>query len=77
MADTPDPDDIVDAAAANAARGVSSVDADGQKTTALDPLKQLDVADRIAAREAVNSGRTGWGGMLRKAKAIFGGNGPQ
>jgi len=47
-----DADDIRDAAAANAAAGISSQSSDGVQTTALDPLKQMQVADKVAANAA-------------------------
>lgn len=77
MADTPEPDDIADAAAENAARGVTSVDADGQKTTALDPIKQLDVADRLEKRAAAKASGNGWLRGFRKARIVPPGAGPQ
>lgn len=49
---TPDADDIRDAAATSAEAGISSHTADGVSTTAMDPIKQLDVADRVARRTA-------------------------
>jgi len=47
-----DADDIRTAAAANAAAGISSAASDGQQTTALDPEKQMRVADKVAANAA-------------------------
>lgn len=47
-----DADDIRDAAATNAADGIVSHTADGVSTTAADPLKQLQVADKLAANSA-------------------------
>lgn len=47
-----DADDIRDAAAANAAAGISSHANDGTQTTAMDPLKQMQVADKVAANAA-------------------------
>lgn len=77
MADTPDSDDIADAAATRAARGVASVDADGQKTVSLDPEKMLDVADRIEKRAAVKAGGNAWLRGFRKARIVPPGAGPQ
>jgi hypothetical protein len=59
-----DADDIATAAATNAASGVSSHAADGTQTTALDPIKQLDVADRVASHAAQASMRTRNGGFF-------------
>lgn len=47
-----DADDIRDAAAANAVAGISSHANDGTQTTAMDPLKQMQVADKVAANAA-------------------------
>lgn len=47
-----DADDIRDAAATNAASGIASSSSDGQQVTALDPEKQLRVADKVAANAA-------------------------
>lgn len=47
-----DADEIRDAAAANAAAGISSHANDGTQTTAMDPEKQLRVADKVAANSA-------------------------
>lgn len=72
---TPTAQEIIDAAAQNAADGVASAQADGQSATAMDPVKQLQAADRIAAREmaatsSANGGpRSGWS-MCRNARAI-------
>jgi len=52
-------EEIATAAAANAAAGISSQSSDGVQTTAIDPMKQLDVADRLAKASAVSSNRTG------------------
>jgi len=54
-----DADDVRDQAATLAAAGISSASSDGQQTTALDPEKLLNVADRLANRSAVSSNRTG------------------
>lgn len=48
-------EEIAAAAASNAAAGISSQATDGVQTTAIDPMKQLDVADRIAQRSAVSA----------------------
>lgn len=77
MADTPDPDEIAAAAAANAARGVDQVTTDGQTTKALDPLKQLELADRLAAREAARTSGSSWVRMIRKARLVPPGGGPE
>lgn len=69
------PDEIAAAAAQAAAEGVASATVEGRSATAIDPLKQLDVADRIQARQALtgtnsNGGpRSGWG-ATRPARAI-------
>lgn len=47
-----DADDIRDAAATSAAAGISSHTTDGVSTTAMDPLKQMEVADKVAANAA-------------------------
>lgn len=47
-----DADDIREAAAANAVDSVESMTTDGQSATARDPLKQLQVADKLAANSA-------------------------
>ena len=71
----PTADEIAAAAALTAAEGVQSATADGQSVTSIDPLKQLDVADRIAKREALagtnpqGGSRSGWG-MLRRARVV-------
>jgi hypothetical protein len=67
--------EIATAAATTAADGVQSATADGQSATAIDPLKQLDVADRIAARESLaganpqGGSRSGWR-TLRPAQVV-------
>jgi hypothetical protein len=72
---TPTAQEILDAAAQNAADGVQSAQADGQSATAMDPIKQLQAADRIAAQKSAsgtnaNGGpKSGWG-MCRNARAI-------
>ena len=69
----PTPDEIADAAALAAEEGVQSASVDGNSATALDPMKMLDVADRIAARTAAAaSGGCGWSG-LAKSRVIPGG----
>jgi hypothetical protein len=50
-----DSNDIQDAAATNAARGLSSTSVDGRSASALSPLTQLDVADRVARNEALEA----------------------
>lgn len=72
---TPTAQEIIDAAAQNAADGVQSAQADGQSATAMDPLKQIEAADKIAARALLagtgtNGGaKSGWRG-LRAARAV-------
>jgi methylmalonyl-CoA mutase cobalamin-binding subunit len=72
---TPTPDEIIDAAAQNAADGVASGQVDGRQVTAIDPLKQLDVADKVATKAAVagtnpqGGSKSGWR-TLRAARAI-------
>jgi hypothetical protein len=73
----PDSDDIADAAAENAARGVESVTTDGATTRALDPLKQLELADKLAAREAARTSGSGWLRLIRKARLVPPGGGPE
>lgn len=48
----PDADDISDAAAQAATDGVESFSDGTNSVRQMDPMKQLDVADRLAAREA-------------------------
>lgn len=69
----PTADEIAEAAATAAQEGVQSATVDGNSATAIDPLKQLDVADRIAARTAAaaNNG-CGWSG-LAKSRVVPGG----
>lgn len=75
MATTPTPDEIRDAAAQSAAEGVASAQGDQGSVTAMDPLKQLEVADRVATKAAVagtnpqGGNKSGWR-TLRAAKAI-------
>lgn len=72
---TPTPAEIAAAAAEVAAGGVQSATTGDQTTTAMDPLKQIDTADRLAAREMLaaanpqGGARSGWRG-LRMAQAI-------
>lgn len=66
-----DADDVREAAATNATSSVDSMTSDGQSATARDPLKQLDVADRLAANTAGAKGHLG----LRFSKIIPGGTG--
>lgn len=80
---TPTPDEIVDAAAANAASGVASATADGQSATAMDPLKQLKMADAVATRAALtgpnsSGGRSkgAWGRVAKAQRAELPGGGP-
>lgn len=72
---TPTPEEIADAAAQSADDGIQSVTVDGRTTVAMDPVKQLDVADRLAERSAL-SGANANGGPVsawnrtRAARAI-------
>ena len=72
---TPTAQEILDAAAQNAADGVASAQADGQSATAMDPTEQIKAADMIAARTALtgtgtNGGaKSGWR-RLRAARAV-------
>lgn len=47
-----EPSDIRDAVATDAEAGIQSVAADGTQVTAQDPMKRLDVADRLDGRTA-------------------------
>lgn len=75
----PTPDELRTDAAVNTASGISSASADGCSTAALDPIKQLDAADRLDARAAIDYAvpRAGFMAMLlgRKGRARFGGPG--
>ncbi len=68
------PDDILDAAATAAAEGVAAATGDGQSAVAMDPLKQIQVADKLASRAALagtnpqGGPRSGWG-CLRPGQA--------
>ena len=72
---TPTPNEIADAAAELVADGVAAAASDGQSVTAMDPMKQLDVADRLASRtlgqqaNAAGGSRSPWG-MTRIARAV-------
>lgn len=73
---TPTPEQIRDAAAAAAAEGVASAQADGQSATAMDPLKQIAAADALAARAALSGAAPGGGSksgwrLLRPARPIL------
>jgi len=59
----PTPADIEEAAALAATEPASS-SVDGETTVGLDPLKALDVADRLAAREASRQRQSGWRGVI-------------
>lgn len=69
------PTEIAEAAADLAVDGVSAASGDGESVTAMDPMKQLDVADRLAGRtlaQQVNANggsRSPWG-MTRIARAV-------
>lgn len=71
----PTASELYDAAATLAEEGVQSATVDGRSATSMDPLKQIQVADAIAARELLagtndNGGpRSGWG-LCRPARAI-------
>lgn len=68
---TPTPDEIIDAAAQNAADGVASGKVDGREVVAIDPLKQLEVADEIAKRATGPNPQGGrkspWRGTISRA----------
>ena len=72
---TPTPDEIADAAATTAEAGIEKSELDGEMMTAMDPMKQLDVADRLASRSlgqqanAAGGSRSPWG-MTRIARAV-------
>lgn len=68
-------DEIATAAALNAASGISSHANDGTQTTALDPMKQLDVADRLAAREVQATLRNRNGGFFGITHRVIPGRG--
>ena len=59
-------DEIAAAAATSAEAGISSQSSDGVQTTAMDPLKQMQVADKVAANAA--GARTHFG--LRFTKLV-------
>lgn len=63
---TPTAEDLRNAAAANTVAGVSSAAGDGQQMTALDPLKQMQVADKVAANSAARQPHFG----LRMVKLV-------
>lgn len=71
----PTPDEIADAAAAAASDGIQSASLDGEAATQLSPMTQLDVADRLRGRTALdvpnpNGGaETGWN-FLRPARGL-------
>ncbi len=71
----PTASELYDAAATLAEEGVQSATVDGRSATAIDPLKQIHVADAIQAREILaginaNGGpKSGWG-MCRPARAV-------
>lgn len=64
----PTPDEIAAAAAEAAAAGVQSSAVDGRSVTAMDPVRQLELADRLRDRDRLR-GRSGWAGV-RAAKAV-------
>ncbi len=66
-----DADDIREAAAANAASGIANATVDGSAVTAQDPLKQLEVADKLAANSAAAQPHFG----LRMVQLVPGGCG--
>lgn len=71
----PTVDELYDAAATHAEEGVQSATVDGRSATAMDPLKQIQVADAIHSRDLIagtnaNGGaKSGWG-FLRPARAV-------
>lgn len=71
----PTVDELLDNAATVAGEGVQSASVDGRSATAMDPMKQIAVADAIQSRDLIagtnaNGGpKTGWG-FLRPARAI-------
>ena len=71
----PTADELLDAAATLANEGVQSATVDGRSATAMDPLKQIQVADAIQSRDLIsgtnaNGGaKSGWG-FLRPARAV-------
>jgi len=75
----PTPNDLRSGAAANSASGISSASADGRSSQAIDPMKQLDVADRLDARASIDDAapKNQFLNMIlgRRARARFGGPG--
>ena len=68
--------DIQTAAAQSAEDGVQSATVDGQAVTAMDPIKQLDVADRLANADALDGTNDNGGAIsgfqrLRPGRAVF------
>ena len=68
-------DEIKTAAATNASTGITSASVDGRSSSALSPLTQLDVADRVAANDALAASVSDGKHVARllgmKAKARF------
>lgn len=64
----PTADELVDDAATLAAEGVASATVDGRSATSMDPLKQIQVAEKIAARQVTNA----WGSCLRSRASLPG-----
>ena len=60
MPDATDAETVADAAVTNATEGVASATVDGRSSTAMDPIKQLDVADRIAGRSSLTGNKSAW-----------------
>jgi hypothetical protein len=72
---TPTAADVAAAAAVSAAEGVQAATTDGQSVTAMDPLRQLELADKLAARERLaaanpNGGPVSLWGRLRPARVV-------
>jgi hypothetical protein len=68
--DVPSTDDIRDAVAIDAADGIASVTIGDTSVTALDPMKRLDIADRIK-RNAASSNAIG--NILGNTKKLISG----
>lgn len=70
---TPTPDEIRAAAAQNAAEGIASAEVDGRTATALDPLKQIEAAQKLESQQLLTgaTGRrpaSGWAGRGARAE---------
>lgn len=66
---TTTPEEINAAAGANAAAGIQSATVDGNTVNAQDPLKQLDVANRLAANQAAS--KPGFGFRFQQIKPVY------